>query len=104
MSDCTTCKGNGAVGVCRGPGHPGDSATCPDCHGEGVLQSDLPKTTKEFALWLRMLAAEVERIPDRPLQMREEDVEVGFYYANPVFPSMPTGIYFEASATTKEPE
>ena len=62
----------------------------------------LPQTTQEFVTWLRKLADEVERIPVRPLQMREEDVEVGFYYATPAFPQMPTGIYFEAIVTTTE--
>ena len=40
----------------------------------------LPTTTREFARWLRDVAAEVDRIADRPLLMREDDVEVGFYY------------------------
>ena len=32
----------------------------------------------------------------------EEDVEVGFYYANPAFPQMPTGIHFEISFASTE--
>lgn len=62
----------------------------------------MPKTTKEFATWLRNLAKQVERIPERPLHMREEDVEVGFYYDNPVFPQMPTRIYFHVEGVESE--
>lgn len=60
----------------------------------------MPTTTKEFAKYLRDLADRVDRVPDVPLEMREEDVEVGFYYANPAFPQMPTGIYVQLTATT----
>lgn len=55
----------------------------------------LPTTTKEFAQWLRDIATQVERIPDRPITLGEDDVEVGFYYENPVFPGMPTGLHFQ---------
>jgi hypothetical protein len=60
----------------------------------------LPETTKEFAQYLRALADRVDRIPDVPLEMREEDVEVGFYYANPAFHQMPTGIHARFTATS----
>lgn len=62
----------------------------------------IPTTTKEFAQYLRDLADQVDRIPDKPLHLREEDVEVGFYYANPAFPQMPTGIHFEISFASTE--
>ncbi len=60
----------------------------------------LPTTTKEFAQYLRDLADQVDRIPDVPLEMREQDVEVGFYYANTAFPQMPTGIHAQFTAST----
>ena len=60
----------------------------------------MPTTTKEFAQYLRNLADQVDRIPDTALEMREEDVEVGFYYANPAFSTMPTGIHAQLTATT----
>jgi len=59
-----------------------------------IKDIDLPKTTKEFAQWLRDVAEQVDRIGDRPLQIREQDVEVGFYYGNPAFPDVPTGLHF----------
>lgn len=63
----------------------------------------LPTTTKEFAQYLRDLAEQVDRIPDRPLYLNEQDVEIGFYYENPTFPQMPTGIHFQIEyATTHE--
>jgi hypothetical protein len=62
----------------------------------------LPTTTKEFAAWLRDIAEQVDRISDRPLQMREEDVEVGFYYGNPMFPQKPTGIHFAVDFASTE--
>jgi hypothetical protein len=63
---------------------------------------DLPKTTKEFAQWLRACADQIDRIPDRPLQLDANDVEVGFYYGNPLFPQMPTGLHFEISFASTE--
>jgi hypothetical protein len=62
----------------------------------------LPTTTKEFAQYLRDIAEQVERIPDKPLQLSENDVEVGFYYANPMFPSMPTGLHFQIDFASTE--
>ena len=62
----------------------------------------LPETTKEFAQWLRDVATQVDRIPDRPLQMSEDDVEVGFYYGNLVFPQMPTGLHFAVDFASTE--
>lgn len=64
----------------------------------------LPTTTKEFAKYLRDLADQVDRVPDVPLVMREEDVEGGFYYANLAFPQMPTGIYAQFTASTHQCE
>lgn len=63
---------------------------------------NLPKTTKEFAQWLRAVADQVDRIPDRPVQLDDNDVEVGFYYGNPLFPQMPTGLHFEVSFASTE--
>lgn len=64
---------------------------------------DLPETTSELAKWLRAIAAQVDHIPPNTrVAMREEDVEVGFYYANPAFPQMPTGIHFQVEASTFE--
>jgi hypothetical protein len=62
----------------------------------------LPMTTKEFAHWLRDVAEQVDRIPDRPLQMREDNVEVGFYYGNLMFPQMPTGLHFAVDFASTE--
>jgi hypothetical protein len=62
----------------------------------------LPTTTNEFAQWLRDIATQVDRIPDRPLQLDENDVEIGFYYGNVVFPRKPTGLHFEVSFATTE--
>ena len=62
----------------------------------------LPTTTKEFAQWLRDVAEQVDRIPDRPLQMSEDDVEVGFYYGNPMFPQKPTGLHFAVNFASTE--
>lgn len=60
----------------------------------------LPTTTKEFAAYLRDLATQIDRIPDRPLFLREDDVEVGFYYGHLTFPQMPTGLHFEISSAS----
>lgn len=62
----------------------------------------LPTTTKEFSQWLRDIATQVDRIPDRPLQLSEDDVEIGFYYGNPMFPQKPTGLHFEVSFASTE--
>ena len=62
----------------------------------------LPTTTKEFAQYLRDIADQVDRIPDKPLQLDENDVEVGFYYGNPMFPQMPTGIHFAVNFASTE--
>ena len=62
----------------------------------------LPTTTKEFAQYLRDIAEQVERIPDKPLQLNENDVEVGFYYGNPMFPQMPTGLHFAIDFASTE--
>jgi hypothetical protein len=62
----------------------------------------LPTTTKEFAQYLRNIAEQVERLPDRPLQLSEDDVEVGFYYGNPMFPGMPTGLHFAIDFASTE--
>ena len=59
-----------------------------------ITNSTLPTTTKEFAAWLRAVAEQVDRIPEVPILMSEDDIEVGFYYGNPVFPQMPTGLHF----------
>jgi len=67
-----------------------------------IKDIELPKTTKEFAQWLRDVATQVDRIPDRPLQMREEDVEVGFYYGSPTFPQKPTGLHFAVDFASTE--
>lgn len=64
---------------------------------------NLPQTTSELAKWLRAIATQVDHIPpDTKLVMREQDVEVGFYYANSAFPQMPTGIHFQVEASTFE--
>jgi hypothetical protein len=63
---------------------------------------DLPKTTKEFAQYLRDIADQVERIPDKPLQLDENAVEIGFYYGNPMFPQMPTGLHFAVDFASTE--
>lgn len=55
----------------------------------------LPTTTKEFSQYLRDIAEQVDRIPDKNLHLPEGSVEVGFYYENPLFPTMPTGIHFK---------
>jgi hypothetical protein len=62
----------------------------------------LPTTTKEFAQYLRDIAEQVDRIPDKPLQLSEDDVEVGFYYGNPMFPQMPTGLHFAIDFASTE--
>jgi hypothetical protein len=62
----------------------------------------IPKTTKEFAQWLRDIADNVDRIPNKPIQLNENDVEVGFYYANPIFPTMPTGVHFAVDFASTE--
>lgn len=62
----------------------------------------LPTTTKEFAQYLRDVAEQVDRIPDKPLQLSEDDVEVGFYYGNPMFPQMPTGLHFAIDFASTE--
>ena len=62
----------------------------------------MPKTTKEFAQWLRAIAEQVDRIADRPIQLREDDVEIGFYYGNPAFPQLPTGIHFAVDFASTE--
>lgn len=62
----------------------------------------LPTTTKEFAQWLRDIAEQVDRIPDRPLQLDENDVEVGFYYGHPTFPQKPTGLHFAVDFASTE--
>jgi hypothetical protein len=62
----------------------------------------LPTTTKEFAQYLRDVADQVERIPNKPLQLSEDDVEVGFYYGNPMFPQMPTGLHFQIDFASTE--
>lgn len=64
------------------------------------FSENLPKNTKEFAQWLRSIADQVDRIPVCEVTMREDDVEVGFYYANPMFPQMPMGIHFQVEVTT----
>ena len=61
---------------------------------------NLPTTTKEFAQYLRDLADKVDKIPDVPVEMRDEDTEVGFYYGNPVFPDRPTGLHVQFTAST----
>lgn len=63
----------------------------------------LPTTTKEFAQYLRDLAEQVDRIPDRTLYLHENDVEVGFYYENFAFPQMPTGIHFQIDFASTVP-
>ena len=63
----------------------------------------LPTTTKEFVTYLRDLAEQVDRIPDRPLFLSKTDVEVGFYYGHPVFPQMPTGLHFAIDFASTEP-
>lgn len=62
----------------------------------------LPQTTKEFAQWLRDVADKVDRIPDRAVHFLDEGVEIGFYYANPMFPQIPTGLHFEVKFATTE--
>jgi hypothetical protein len=62
----------------------------------------LPTTTKEFAQYLRDIAEQVDRIPDRPLQLSENDVEIGFYYGHPTFPQMPTGLHFAINFASTE--
>ena len=66
------------------------------------MPENMPTTTKEFAQWLRAVAEQVDRISDRPLLMREDDVEVGFYYGNPAFPELPTGIHFAVNFASTE--
>lgn len=71
----------------------------------GVYMTDikdikLPTSTKEFAQWLRDVATQVDRIPDRPLQLAEDAVEIGFYYESPSFPQMPTGLHFAVEHAT----
>ena len=67
-----------------------------------IKDIELPKTTKEFAQWLRDIATQVDRIPDRPITLGEDDVEVGFYYGNPMFPQMPTGLHFAVDFASTE--
>jgi len=62
----------------------------------------IPATTKEFVQWLRDVAEQVDRIPDKPLYLPEEYVEVGFYYGNPMFPQMPTGLHFAVDFASTE--
>jgi hypothetical protein len=62
----------------------------------------LPTTTREFSQWLRDIAEQVDRIPDRPLQLDESAVEVGFYYGNPMFPQKPTGLHFAVDFASTE--
>lgn len=62
----------------------------------------LPTTTKEFAQWLRDVAEQIDRIPDRPLVLRPDDVEVGFYYGHPTFPQKPTGLHFAVDFASTE--
>jgi len=62
----------------------------------------LPTTTQEFARWLRDIAEQVDRIPDRPIALTENDVEIGFYYGNPMFPQMPTGLHFQVDYASTE--
>lgn len=69
---------------------------------QDIKDLELPTTTKEFAQYLRDLAEQVDRIPDKPLQLGEDDVEVGFYYANPMFPQMPTGLHFQIDFASTE--
>ncbi len=63
----------------------------------------LPTTTKEFAQYLRDLAEQVDRIPDKTLFLNEGDVEVGFYYENIAFPQMPTGLHFQIDFASTVP-
>lgn len=65
------------------------------------IMSPMPTTTKELAEYLRDLAVKIDRIPNTPITMREEDAEIGFYYANPAFPQMPTGVYVQFLASTR---
>jgi len=60
----------------------------------------LPTTTKEFAIYLRDIADQIDRIPDQPMLVDESDVEVGFFYGNIAFPQKPTGLHFEVNVTT----
>ena len=62
----------------------------------------MPTTTKEFAQWLRDIADQIDRISDRPVALREEDVEIGFYYGNPAFPDLPTGFHFVVNFASTE--
>lgn len=49
----------------------------------------LPTTTREFSQWLRDIAEQVDRIPDRPLQLDESAVE-------------PTGLHFAVDFASTE--
>lgn len=69
---------------------------------QDIKDIKLPTTVKEFAQWLRDVAEQVDRIPDRPISMREDDIEIGFYYGNPMFPQMPTGLHFSIDGVTTE--
>jgi len=62
---------------------------------DDIKDLTLPKTTQEFAQYLRDIAALITAIPDRLLYLHENDVEIGFYYENPMFPQMPTGLHFQ---------
>jgi hypothetical protein len=56
------------------------------------VSAKLPTTTKELAQYLRDLATQIDRIPSQSIVVGEDDVEVGFFYGNPMFPQMPTGV------------
>lgn len=61
----------------------------------------VPKSTKEFAKWLRDIADQADLIPDVPLNLLKNQVEVGFYYDQPNF-NKPIGLYFQVGfASTK---
>lgn len=81
---------------------PDDAAQPPEPEPCDLSEIQLPPTTREFAQWLRDVAAQVDRISDRPLLLNENDVEVGFYYGNPMFPQKPTGLHFAVNFASTE--
>jgi hypothetical protein len=66
------------------------------------MPNEIPATTKEFANWLRNIASQIDRIPDRPLYAKNGRMEIGFYYGNSVFPALPTGFRFHIDLVDTE--
>jgi hypothetical protein len=61
----------------------------------------LPTTTKEFAQYLREIAAVIDTIPDHRLYLSEGDVEIDFYYEG--LEETPVGLHFQIDFASTEP-